>query len=281
MPKMSKLIRFSVLFLITILLLSCVDRNKIESTVNVAVTLPPYEYLTNQIAGNRVLIKTLLPPGANAHSFETSPQNMKDVVDSDIYFRVGDIFKFENVLLKNINESELDTIIDCSAGIEIIKKDPHIWLAPNHVKIISRNILDGLTTKLPQHKNYFRNNYNRLITKIDSVDFLISQLLEQKSQKSIFVYHSAWKYLLAHYNLTEVAFEQGGKSPNAKDFKEFFELAKQKGIKCIFFDPHFDIGPVLTIAQSLDIQIDSLNPLPDDYIKNLIDIKNKFEKYLK
>ena len=57
--------------------------------------------------------------------------------------------------------------------------------------------------------------------------------------------------------------------------------ALEKEISCIFFDPYFNENPVATIARELNLNIDSINPLPDDYLSNLIDISQKLDKHLK
>ena len=63
--------------------------------------------------------------------------------------------------------------------------------------------------------------------------------------------------------------------------KNFLEIAKSNGASCIFFDPHFDDSSVSAVASSLELKIDSINPLPVNYVQNLFDISKKLDEYLK
>ncbi|MCW8849245.1 MAG: zinc ABC transporter substrate-binding protein [Melioribacteraceae bacterium] len=278
LPKIIILVSFSLL----IFLPSCTEKEaSLPEEINISVSIPPYADFVHQIAGNRAIVHTLIPPGSNAHSFEPSPESLKQIVKSDIYFRVGEIFNFEQVFLKKITSENINKIVDCSVGIKIIENDPHIWTAPNNVKIITRNILDVLVSNYPQHANYFKNNSNRFLKSLDSLDTSIKDNLLKKKNRILLVYHPAWKYLAEHYNLEEIAIEQEGKSPKARDLQKFIEETKEKGASCIFYDPHFDDSAVTAIALSLGLSINSLNPLPTHYLNNLKEIGEKLNNNLK
>ncbi len=277
---MSKLkILTTIIILITFI--SCNDKPKQNiDEINISVSIPPYADFVKQIVGNRAKVNTLIPPGTNAHSFEPTPKQLKSVLDANIYFRVGEDFKLENILIDKL-KSNIEKIVDCSNGIEIINRNPHFWLSPINVKIITKTIADSLSHFYPHHKNYFFNNRTRFIKQIDSADQIMKDILKNKSDKSLFVYHPAWRYFADYYGLEEIAIEKDGKHPKANDLKDFLEIAKSKGANCIFFDPHFDDSSVSTVANSLNLKIDSINPLPENYVQNLIDIGNKLDEHLK
>lgn len=262
-----------------LVLAGCSENKLSEDDINISVSIVPFADITKQIVGDRANVHTLIPPGVNAHSFEPTPDGLKQILISDIYFTVGSLFNLENLLIDKLGKS-IQNKHDCSTDIEIVNNNPHYWLSPTNVKIISNNILNKLISTYPQHKNYFTNNRNRFIHKVDSVDQIISEQLATKKSRTLLVYHPAWIYLAKHYELEEISIETDGKSPKAKDLKKIIEIAKQSGVNCIFFDPHFDESSVITIARSLNLNIDSLNPLPDDYLSNLNDIGHKLNKHL-
>lgn len=279
MSQMSKGIIISIIIFLSFV--SCSEKEKnLETDITISVTIPPYADFVKKITGNRADVHVLIPAGTNVHSYEPNPISLKHVYESDIYFRIGEIFQFENTILDKIGKENIQNIIDCSEGIELLDNDPHIWLSPNNAKLISKKILNKLAKTYPQHKNYFRNNYNKFAAGIDSIDKEITLNLNEKKNRVILVYHPAWKYFAEHYHLEEIAIERDGKAPKANDLKNFIELARSKGVKYIFFDPHFDDSSVLAIARSADMEIDSLNPLPEDFLKNLSLIGEKLKKYL-
>ena len=198
-------------------------------------------------------------------------------MDADIYFRVGKEFKLESILLDKL-KSNINKIVDCSENINIIDRDPHFWLSTENAKIITQTITDSLSFYYPQHKNYFNNNKSQFFNEIDSAVSIIKNVLEKKQEKTLFVYHPAWRYFVEEFGLIQIAIEREGKHPTAGDLKGFVESAKDKGANCIFFDPHFDTTAVSTVANPLNIKIVSINPLPENYTENLFDIANKLNE---
>ncbi len=279
MQKMKLLI----IIILVITAVNCSEKKSFnQDEINIVVSIPPFADFVKNIVGDRAKIFTLVPPGTNAHSYEPTPGDVKDLLNSQIYFRVGKSFNLEETIF---NKIEIDTsetkIVDCSSGIEIINNDPHYWLSPELVKKITNTMLNFLIKKYPIHKNYFANNAKRFLQNLDSIDSNIRIKLEDKKERSFLVYHPAWTYLAKHFDLTQFAVEHDGKSPKADELKEFIDLAVEKKAEAIFFDPHFDNSSVKTIANSLNIKIESLDPLPENYLSNLIDIGNKFETSLK
>ncbi len=269
-------------FLIITSIISCSEKKNFQTEdINISVTLTPFADFVKQITGNRANVFTLIPPGVNAHSYEPSPGNIKNLLSSKIYFRIGNIFKIEESIFNNIDIDISETkIVNCSSNIHIINNDPHYWLSPDNVKIITKTMLEILVNKYPQHKNYFKNNLTRFIHKLDSIDQVNSKILISKKERSIFVYHPAWTYLTDHYKLNQYSIEENGKAPKANAIKDFINLAKEKNAKVIFYDPHFENSSVMTVANSLKIKVDSLNPLPENYLLNLSDIGKKLDEYL-
>ena len=279
---MQKLILFT-LIVFSAFAISCDEKKPLQTDdINISVTLPPFADFVKQITGNRANINTLIPPGTNAHSFEPTPVDIKNLLNSHIYFRVGKIFNLENTIFGKVHlDTTVTKTIDCSNGIEILNNDPHFWLSPTDVKIITNTMLNALIKLYPQHKNYFTNNRNKFIHNLDSIDNINSKIISEKKERSFFVYHPAWTYLATHYNLEQFSVEQDGKAPKANAIKDFINLVKSKNGSVIFFDPHFDNASVNTIANSLNIKIDSLDPLPVNYLENLDTMGKKFNEYLK
>jgi zinc transport system substrate-binding protein len=54
----------------------------------VATIFPPYDFV-RQIAGDRVELTMLLPPGAESHSFEPTPQDIIKIQNCDVFLYVG------------------------------------------------------------------------------------------------------------------------------------------------------------------------------------------------
>ena len=115
--------------LVILLFINCEEKKpQLQDEISISVSIPPYTDFVKSIVGNRANVYTLIPPGTNAHSFEPTPEAIRQIVKSNIYFRVGNIFNLENVLFKKISSNNIKMVADCSDGINIINNDPHIWL---------------------------------------------------------------------------------------------------------------------------------------------------------
>jgi zinc transport system substrate-binding protein len=65
------------------------DQVKDNGKTTVVTTIfPPYDFI-REIAGTNVNLTMMLPPGAESHSFEPSPQDMRKIQKSDIFIYVG------------------------------------------------------------------------------------------------------------------------------------------------------------------------------------------------
>lgn len=60
-----------------------------EKKLKVVTTIFPQYDFTRQIAGDKVDLKMLLKPGAESHSYEPTPQDIKDIQESDLFIYVG------------------------------------------------------------------------------------------------------------------------------------------------------------------------------------------------
>ena len=79
--------------------------------INVTTTIfPPYDFV-RQIAGDKVNLTMLLPPGAESHSFEPSPRDIITVQNSDIFIYVGgDSDTWIDRILESMDTSKMNII---------------------------------------------------------------------------------------------------------------------------------------------------------------------------
>ena len=81
----------------------------------IATIFPEYDFL-RQIGGDRIDLKMLLKPGAESHSYEPTPQDMKDVADSDMFVYVGgDSDAWISSIMDSIDKKKIRivTLMDC------------------------------------------------------------------------------------------------------------------------------------------------------------------------
>ncbi len=94
-----------------------------EDKVSVVTTnFPPYDF-TREIAGDKAEVTMLLPPGAESHSFEPTPQDIIKIGDSDIFIYTGgesDVWVDE--ILESLDGSDTK-IIKMMDSVDVVEEE--------------------------------------------------------------------------------------------------------------------------------------------------------------
>lgn len=278
------------LYIIVLFLAACQPKQK-DARELVTVSILPQKYFVDQIAGDLLQVNVLVPPGSSPHNYSILPSQMKDMAKSKVWLQIG-LLTFEDAIGDKLSDINKDlTIINCSEGIDPIAGseceeeghdhahheayDPHIWLAPAESKIIAQNTLKALKAGFPQHATIFDTNYERLISKIDSISALIDQKLASLTNRNILIFHPALGYYARQFALTQTALELDGKEPSPKHMKSIVDLAREQNIRVIFIQKEFDAENAQQLARELDGEVVIIDPLDYDWEKQMLDITEK------
>lgn len=262
----------------------------VDGVPQVTVSIPPQAFFVERIAGDTVSVNVMVQPGDNVHTYEPSPEQMKMVSSSQIFFSIGVEYE-ENWIPRFTDINPQMMVIDTAAGIQKIEAadphddevdadsqdsepaghglDPHVWLAPDHGKRIAENILVALVALVPNNAEQFQKNYDSLIAEIDELDAKILTALANLNNRRFMVYHPAWGYFADQYQLTQFPVEIGGQEPSARELAELVKLARQENISVIFVQPAFNTANAETLANELGAEVVLIDPLEYDWLENL------------
>lgn len=257
----------------------------------VSVSILPQKYFVDQIAGDLVQVNVLVPPGSSPHNYEVLPSQMKDLSKSKVWLQIG-LLTFEDAWKEKFAEINKGlSIVNCSesivplAGSECEDEggehdhsgayDPHVWLAPEEVKTISKNILNALKSSLPENAAIFEENYARFAAKIDSVSAQIERQLAPLQNRNILIFHPALGYYARQFKLTQIPLELDGKEPSPKHMKEIVDLAREQNIHVVFIQKEFDSENALQLAHEIGGEVMIIDPLEYNWEKQLLDITGK------
>lgn len=264
-----------------------------EEKINVVVSIPPEAEFVEKIGGDKVSVTVMVPQGANPHTYEPLPEQLKNVSEAKMYAQVGSGIEFENVWMDKISSMNKNmVIVNCSKGIEFIPNadtdeahenqyDTHVWVSPRNAKIMVENIYQGLIQVDPANKNYYKANKDKYLEELDYNDKKINESLGKGKNKKIMVYHPAWGYFCRDYGLKQIAIEKNGKEPTPQGITEIIDQAKKENIKIIFISPQFSKNSAETIASEIGGQVVTIDDLDKNYIKNLNNVANAFQNALK
>jgi len=238
--------------------------------IRVIVTILPQAEFVEKIGGERVQVSVMVPPGASPHTYEPTPKQLVEVSEADIYFQVGSGIDFELAFMdKIVKLNSKMLVVNCSKGIEIFDRDPHVWLSPRNAKKMVRNIYDALVQVDPKNREYYRRNMELYLEELDKLDREIREILKNVTNRRFMIYHPAWGYFAREYNLTQIPVEKEGKEPTVRGLMALIDQARRLKMKVIFVSPQFDRKKAETIAESIQGRIIFLDPLAKDYVDNL------------
>ena len=264
---MKKALLFSLVLMLT--LTACanpVARNEPNKLV-ISVSILPQQWFVDQIGGDRVWTQALVGSGDDPHTYEPSPKQMTNLADSELYFTIG--VEFEAVWLPRFESSNPKMqVVDSAAGIERIpaigehenagstgsETDPHIWFSPSRMKQMAQTMAQAMQAADPQNADFYQENLDALLVKIDAVDAEVRAQLEGSKREHFMVVHPAWGYVAQDYGLQMLAVEIGGSEPAPETLSQIIELAKEYGVNTLVIEKGSNARLADSIKEQAGIQ---------------------------
>lgn len=279
-------------FVAVILAIFCVSVSAAKLTV--AVTLQPYANVVSEIGGDQLEVVTLLPPGADPHTFEPKPSTLKDFAKASVYFSDGSgmdeawLPRFKGVnknvqivsLSKDINWMEEDEHhhhdehcdhheeADADDDGEL---DPHLWTSPVQMMQVARNICDALVQLDSANADLYIERWFDLTERLKKLDAELRASIAKLPQqaRTFIVFHPSYGYFARDYGMTQLTVEVNGKEPKPRDLFNLAKTGKSNNVHIVFVQPQFSKRAATTIARELDAVILDTDPLSFEYEKNI------------
>jgi zinc transport system substrate-binding protein len=244
----------------------------------ITVSIAPFKYFIDEIGGGDFIVNIMVPPGADPHIYEPSPEQIIKLSKSVGYISNGfmgfemtwlDRFYEINSKMKKLTLGEKINLIvsDHHNGDKVERVDPHFWVSPKSGLLIASSVKVFLCELNPSQSKKYESNYRDLIKKITDLDLKAEQLFSGVRNRSFMVFHPDLTYLARDYGLEELAIESEGKEPSPARMKYLIDLARAKKLKTIFAQKEFDTRNAKTIAAQIGAEIEIIDPLAGDWLK--------------
>ena len=288
---------FSI-FLSIFLLLSiggCADKNAGKGAGKklsvLASVYPVYEF-AKTVAGDRAEVKLLLPPSAEAHDWEPSAADIKNIETSKmLLYNGGGIEPWAERLVENFKEI---TFVKTGDGLFVQWEgrkapDPHVWLDPILAQHQVAKIMEAFVKADPDGKAVYEKNAQAYVNELRQLDNEYKRLAEKSKGKAFIPMHAAFGYLAKRYGWEQVALL--GMSPHAEptplQMANIIKTIKEKGVKHIFVEPHVSSKVMQELARETSTQLLYLDTLEepskktgDDYLKRMrANLGNLFKSF--
>ncbi len=257
-----------------------------EGAVQATVSILPQKYFVERIGEEHIQVTVMVGPGADPHTYEPKPEQLRALSRSQVYFRIG--LPFEAAWMDRFTAANPHMhIVDTSQGIERMPMpthhhegegtgegdegvdDPHIWLSPRLVKVQAETIYEALAEVDPVHRDDYQANLEAFLEDLEALDQEIRDLLKGVPRRKFMVFHPSWGYFARDYGLEMVAIEVGGQEPSAAELADLIREAREEGITVIFAQPELSTRAAEVIAREIGGRVVLVSPLAEDWLENL------------
>ncbi len=283
----TRIIFVSVLVVAVLLVAGCVNniQKGPKGKISAVTTLFPLYEFAKEVGGDKVDVTLLLPPGAEAHTFEPTPSVIQKINDADIFVYIGaGMEPWAQDIIEGSQNKNL-VILDASSKVTLLKSqgqddpehgfeeqdnehhqgeyDPHIWLDFDNDKKIIDAISQALAQKDQKNAGFYMENAEDYKAKLSALEKKYGEGLSDCKQKEFITGgHNAFGYLAHKYGLESIsAFGVSPDSePTPQKIKRIIDLTKEHNIKYIYFETLVNPKMAETIAQEANAKTLVLNP---------------------
>ena len=226
----NKLFKFGVIAL-SIVLVACAGGSSDESgcpviedrKINVVATTPMIGEFVSQVGGDNINLTVIMPPEADPHSYEPSPQDAGTIADADLVFYTG--LKYEPAaVVKLLESSACSTDVLAVVGetvfpIEFEEEggddeegheghghgayDPHFWFDPNRV-IYAAEYIEGKLVEIdPSNAASYESAGSAYTDELKGLVGQVSDLISTipSQNRKLITTHESLGYLEAKFGL--------------------------------------------------------------------------------
>lgn len=243
--------RLTAVFIALFMLTGCsrfshpVNENKDKLSI-VTTLFPQYDF-ARAIAGEAAEVTLILPPGAESHSFEPTPQDMIAINEADLFIYTGEQMEaWVPAVLDGLEGDPM--VLDLSSGLPLHEDhaghdhavDPHIFTNPRLCVQLAQKIQDALCQLDPENESMYierGKNYQNQLSALDEQLRTVTDTAERK--KLVFGGRFAFLYLVEEYGLSYVAAVDSCSSesePSAAALAAIIDTVKKENIPVVYYE---------------------------------------------
>ena len=294
-----------VSLLLSVILIACgsgttVEETTVEETIveettvdkiNVLATTPMLGDFLNEIGGANINLTILMPPEADPHTYDPSPQDAAKIAEADLVFYVG--LKYEPSAVMKLIENTSNTesvLVEVGEYINPIEfseeghgdhhkghddhddeegheghdhgsEDPHFWFDPARVSMAVELMINKLIELDPSNEVAYKTSGDAYIKELNQLDTTISKLIETipSENRKIITTHESLGYLEAKYGLevlsTIIPSLSSANEISPAQLAGVLDVIEDNNVQVMFIEAEAPSVYGETIAQEADIKV--------------------------
>jgi zinc transport system substrate-binding protein len=259
----------------------------------------PVADIVQQVGGERWDVLTLLPAGASAHTYEPTPEQVRQFAQASVFFQVGLGLEFWLEKLVRAAKNPALVPVDLSDGIDTIPTpspelprmprkgarrellphqhhtsteeshshragipDAHYWLDPIRMLQVVRRIEQELIKVDPEAAGLYTERAQRVRTDLELLHAEIMQHTAGLSNRRFIALHAAWTYFAPRYNLVQAAVIEPfpGREPSPRYLAGLAQLMRREQVGAVVIEPQLSTTAAQALARESGARVGLMDP---------------------
>jgi manganese/iron transport system substrate-binding protein len=247
--------------------------------------------LIRNVGGDRVDVVTMVPPGADPHTYQPTPADLRNVLGANvaIWNGLGLDHAAESLLaaqsLPNLTVATLAEGIEPIRGLpaghehetpeehaahagedehahDHAEGNPHLWLDPTLAMRYVETIRDTLVRADPANAATYEANATAYLAQLAELDAWALQQVAQipVERRKLVTFHDAFPYMARRFGLEQigVVLRSPGREPSAQEVAELVTEMRKYDIPAVFAEPQFNARILELAARDAGVQVKRL-----------------------
>jgi manganese/iron transport system substrate-binding protein len=237
-----------------------------DERIGVAVSQPVLADIVASVAGERARVWSVIPPGADQHTYEPTPREITEAASADLFLYMGanlEDYLRSNAWRRALRDAEVP-VVEFAQHLELIVVerivehgdhvddftggDPHVWLDPLRTVDLVDVIVQSLVAIDPEGEQAYRTNADAFIAELHALHEEYLAVIERvpPERRKLIVFHDAYTYFEDRYGFEVVGIVMPNPQaePSARDLAELHAVVESEGVSVVFREPQYR-APIL------------------------------------
>ena len=264
-----------------------------DDRTDVVAGFYPLEWAAARVGGDRISVRSLTPPGAEAHDLELTPQDVGSIAEADLVVYLAG---FQPALDEAVESEAGDRAWDAGEAADLSLAaegghadedghdegehadedqhadegehadeavDPHFWLDPVRLAAVGDALAARLGEIDPDGASAYEDNAAALRRDLEELDREIRARLDDCQVTTLVTSHEAFGYLGERYGLDVVGISglSPSEEPDPGQLAEIATLVRDRGVTTIYTETLVDPAVAQTVAAESGARTAVLDPL--------------------
>ena len=273
------------------------DTGGSSDQVRVAASISVIGDLAEEVTGDRAEVFTIVPAGADVHTFEPSPSDAQKISESEVVFQNGlGLEEWMNGLVESAGGGNA-RVVELGGGLETLEEDhghdeeaahedeehaagehsdehaggnPHLWLDVHNAERYVEKIQDTMVEVDPEGAEAYRANTEEYLADLEELDAYVEEKAASipENRRKLVTFHDAFPYFAEAYGfeLVDVILQNPEAEPSGREAAELVRKIEEQNVPAVFTEPQFNQGVADTIAEEANVGVYELysDALVDD-----------------